>query len=80
MELIHHYHAWNMPVPRMEYISTTHGICLYHAWNMPASQIEYASKYMERVYQYHEYFSCMKCATIPCMEYMDSIWNCAPYA
>ena len=36
------YHAWNTPVPRMEYACTTHGIRLYHAWNMPVQRMEYA--------------------------------------
>ena len=35
------YHAWNTPVPRMEYASTMHGIRLYHAWNTPAPCMEY---------------------------------------
>ena len=64
------YHAWNMPVPCMEYActmheyaSTTHGICLYHTWNTPVPPMEYASSTHE-IFLYHAWNM-----PVPCMEY-----------
>ena len=73
-------HGINTPLPCMEHACSTHGIHQYYTWNMPVPCMEYASKYMEHMCIDIMNISCMKCATIPCMKYMDSIWNCAPYA
>ena len=51
MHGIPQYHAWNAPIPhmeyalsRMEYACTMNGICLYHAWNTLVPRMEYTWK------------------------------------
>ena len=58
------YHAWTMPVPRMEHACTTHGTRLYHAWNMPVSCTFLA---WNAPCTFHAWNMC-----IPCMKYA---WN-----
>ena len=48
------YHAWNTPVPHMEYACITHGICLYNVWNMPEPCMEYTLSCMEHASFMHE--------------------------
>ena len=51
-------HTWNTLAPRMEYTSTTHGICLYHAWNIrtPVPRRDMPVRRMKHTFIMHEMF------------------------